>query len=231
MFRERFSTLVDTRPDLAKIDKLYYLIGCLKDSAADAIRGIPVSVDNYELLWTTLSNRFNRPCLLATSLIDSLLNAHGSNQESLHDLNNFVKTFDESIALLNSFQIPDLGSFILFSIAFRCLPIMSRKLFESSVLSVYPSVEDLLEFVRSRISILENVGDSRKSFGQNKSNKSFEQQLQPSKTLSKKFYPATMVISKSSNFENNTCPCCKGNHNLASCPQFHDAWSVDERCR
>jgi len=40
-----------------------------------------------------------------------------------------------------------------------------------------------------------------------------------------------MVISKSSNSENNTCPCYKGSHNLASCPQFRDAWSVDERCR
>jgi len=40
-FRERFSSLVYTCPGLAKIDKFFYSIGCLKDSVADAIRGIP----------------------------------------------------------------------------------------------------------------------------------------------------------------------------------------------
>jgi hypothetical protein len=229
-FRDRFTALVDTRPGLAKIDKLYYLIGCVKDFAADAIRGIPVSADNYELVWNTLSNRFDRPRLLATSLIEKLLSAPASHQESLTDLNNFVKVFEESIALLNSLQIPDLGSFILFSIAFRCLPVMSRKLFESSLPSTYPSVDDVLEFVRSRISILENVGDARKTCYQSKPTNPGGNQLHSLKVPAKKSYPTTLITLKPSISENNSCPCCKGSHNLASCPQFRDAWSVSERC-
>jgi hypothetical protein len=185
-FRDRFTALVDTRPGLAKIDKLYYLIGCVKDSATDAIRGIPVSVDNYELVLNTLSNRFDRPRLLATSLIEKLLSAPASHQESFTDLNNFVKVFEESIALLNSLQIPDLGSFILFSIAFRCLPDMSRKLFESSLPSTYPSVDDVLKFVRSRISILENVGDACKTCYQSKPTNPGGNQLQSLKVPAKK---------------------------------------------
>lgn len=35
------------------------------------------------------------------------------------DLNSFVNTFNKSIALLNSLQTPDLGSFILFSWRFE----------------------------------------------------------------------------------------------------------------
>lgn len=36
-FRDRFSALVNDRPGLSQIDKMYYLIGCLKGVASDAI--------------------------------------------------------------------------------------------------------------------------------------------------------------------------------------------------
>jgi hypothetical protein len=110
-------------------------------------------------------------------LIDTLLNAHVHNQESLQDLNNFVQTFKKNIALLESLHIPDPDSFILFSIAFRCMSLMTRKLFESLSTSTYPTVTKLLEFTQSRISILENVGDSRKSAVAGKAHKSIPQQL------------------------------------------------------
>ncbi|KAE9529538.1 hypothetical protein AGLY_011634 [Aphis glycines] len=142
---------------------MQHLIGCLQGPAADAIRNIPVSADNYDLAWSTLSSRFHRPRLVANGLIDKLLNAPMSSQETLSDLNNFVSTFSENIALLNALKIKVLGSFILFSMAFRCLPASTRKLFESSTPSEFPSVTELLTFVQSRVAILEIAGDHQKS--------------------------------------------------------------------
>ncbi|KAL4126534.1 hypothetical protein QTP88_010755 [Uroleucon formosanum] len=145
-FRDRFTALVDGRPGLSNIDKLYYLMGCLQGTALEAIRGIPASDANYSLAWSTLSTRFYRPRMVATSLIDKLLNAPSSSQESLQDLISVLSTFEESISLLSALKIPDLGSFILFSLAFRTLPLGTRKLFESTILndSDYPSVDNLL---------------------------------------------------------------------------------------
>lgn len=71
-FHERFIVLVNTRPGLSKTDKVYYLISCLQAVAANSVRGIPASAENYELMWTMLSNRFSRPRLLTSSLIDKL---------------------------------------------------------------------------------------------------------------------------------------------------------------
>ncbi|KAL4083923.1 hypothetical protein QTP88_029239 [Uroleucon formosanum] len=88
-FRDRFTEQVDSR-DISKNDKMYYLIGCLKGDAADALRGIPVSADNYVLALSVLSERFYRPRLVATSLVDKLLNSPVMSQESLSDLNNFI---------------------------------------------------------------------------------------------------------------------------------------------
>lgn len=226
-FRDRFKALVDSRSTLSKIDKMYYLIGCLKGSAADVVRRKPVSADNYDLAWKTLSTRFNRPRMVATSLVDKLLRASVSTQESLSDLNGFLSVFNESISLLNTLEVPDMGSFILFTIAFRCLPMSTRKLFESSVTSDYPSVDDLLGFVQSRVSLLEIVGDPRN----NVYNASTNHLLpvgqrntggdRPQRQKSNR--PTSLVTSKPA----RSCPCCEGDHVLPSCPRFLSwGWTI-----
>lgn len=47
-FRDRFREQAESH-DISNIDKMYYLIGRLKGDAADVLRGIPVSTDNYVL--------------------------------------------------------------------------------------------------------------------------------------------------------------------------------------
>ncbi|KAL4107222.1 hypothetical protein QTP88_017605 [Uroleucon formosanum] len=161
--RNSFKSLLDKWPNLSDTDKIYYLVGFLKVDAAEAVRGIPLSGDNYHLVWSTLTDRFNRPRLVATSLVDNLLNATSMSQESFHDINQFLSTFNRNIALLDALKIKDLGSFMLFSIAFRCLPIVTRRLFEASNLTDYPTVRQLIDFIRSRVAILEVAGGSHKS--------------------------------------------------------------------
>jgi hypothetical protein len=230
-FRDRFTTLVESRSFLSNTEKFYYLIGCLHGPAADVIRRIPVSADNYELAWKTLADRFNRPRLVATALIDKLLRASVATQESLSDLNHFLSNFSEGISLLNTLQVPDMGSFLLFTIAFRCLPVATRKLFESSVSVDYPSVDDLLDFVQSRVSLLEIVGESHKS--------SLKVSSTPAASIGQKQpggynrsrpresnRPTTLVATKSETI----CPCCQDTHPLISCPKFK-SWSLDARSK
>ncbi|KAL4082440.1 hypothetical protein QTP88_029907 [Uroleucon formosanum] len=161
-FRDKFSALVNSRSDLSNFEKIYYLMGCLEGAAAEAVQSIPVAGDNYTLVWSTLSERFNRPRLVATSLVEQLLHTSPMTHESLHDLNSFLCTFHENFSLINALKLPDLGSFILFTMAFRCLPVHTRKTFEASNTAEYPSITQLLEFVRSRVAILEVVGIRRR---------------------------------------------------------------------
>lgn len=227
-FRDRFSALVGDRTDIPKIDKMQHLIGCLHGSASDAIRNIPVAEANYELAWSTLSSRFHRPRLVANALIDKLIGAPVLSQETLRDLDSFVSTFAENIALLKALNIEDLGSFILFSLAFRCLPASTRKLFESSTPPDFPSVNDLLTFVQSRVSILEVAGDYP-----NKANN--RSQLTPhGNAFAKKPFlkPAStsLVISKPSNFKGDSCLNCRGRHAINECRKFA-SMSVEDRNR
>ncbi|XP_050064833.1 uncharacterized protein LOC126553757 [Aphis gossypii] len=146
-------------------------------------------------------------------------------QESLNDLNTFVGTFSESLSLLDALKIPDTGSFILFSIAFRCLPVSTRKLFEANSSTDYPSIGQLLDFLRSRVAILEVVGESHKSSHNNASFKSTGQ-FRTGGEYTGKPRLTSLVTSRS----NSTCPCCAGSHALTSCSRFKN-WGPDERSR
>lgn len=90
MFRDRFMSMVDQRSTIADIDKFYYLTGCLRDKALEAIAGIPVCGDNYSLAWASLTARFDKPRLVASSLLDKLLTAPKSSNENLTELNKFL---------------------------------------------------------------------------------------------------------------------------------------------
>lgn len=120
----------------------------MKDDALDAICCIPVSGDNYPLAWSSLTARFDRPRLVASSILEKLLTAPKSSNETLVDFNKFVVTFDDGIKVLESVNLPNLGDFILFTLASRCLPTYSGKLFEAQLTNGFPTVKELLSFVK-----------------------------------------------------------------------------------
>jgi hypothetical protein len=230
-FRDRFQALVDSRTNLSDVEKMYYLIGCLDGPAADAIRRIPVTAENYQLAVKTLNTRFHRPRLVATSLVDRLLRVPVSQQESVPDLSAFVSTFTENIALLNALDIPNMGSFMLFNLAFRSLPVTTRKIFESTVNTEYPFIDELVDFVQSHINILELAGDNRKLRGSSLPN--------PTVIVSHKSKMGGDGLRRIESRRSVTlvsvkpaisCPCCQGAHAVASCSRFK-SWTVEERHR
>jgi len=231
-FRDRFITSVDRREHLSNIDKFYYLVGCCKGAARDAIRGIPVSDHNYKLAWSTLEERFHKPRLVACSLIEKLLSAQRATSENLPELNRLLVVFDEGVSLLESLNIPNLGDFILFSIASRCLPIYSIKLFEAQLSNGFPTVKDLLTFIKSRVAILECIPRESTS----KQSNSHKVTKTASYNARKPPLHTSMVTSNNPPKAAQSCKCCKGIHDLTSCPKFkgwtqtaRNDWARDQR--
>ncbi|KAE9522064.1 hypothetical protein AGLY_017537 [Aphis glycines] len=132
--------------------------------------------------------------------------------------------------------LKDLRSFILFSIAFRCLPVSTRKLFETSTISDYPTIDELMKFLRNRVAVLEVVGERRDqvAFGAHTKSTSQQGHLQKETNRSGKprfsSLPTTLVATKPSNSTSNRCPCCSGAHGLGVCARFK-RWTVEERSR
>lgn len=221
-FRDRFHVMVDQRPQLSTIEKMYYLIGCLRNDAAELVRNIPVSADTYGLMWSTLEARYDKPRMVASTLIEKLLSAPLAPQETIATLNQFMSIFDEGISLLNSLHMPDLGDFLLFTLASRCLPVSCRTLFESSCNSEYPSVATLFTFIRARIAVLERVNHVPMPSQTDNSRNKAEGSRRFRKTV------ATSLIT--SNASTPKCLCCNGAHVLVDCGTFK-GWSVEVRIK
>jgi hypothetical protein len=218
MFHDRFVALMDKHSQLSNSDKMYYLLDCLSGAAAEAVKGIPISSDHYELAVKVLNERFDKPRVVATALIEKLLNITPIQHESLSELTNFVATFGESVALLTSLNIPDLGSFILFSLASRALPIGVQKLFEVENSDSFPSFQVFTQFLKSRISVLENVTDSRKP---TYSGKVHVNNLSSLARKSDKGGAVSFTVNKISGAPLDKCKCCNNQmHSLSACKKF-----------
>lgn len=106
---------MDDRSSITNIEKLYYLLNCLGADASDVMKRITVLKETYSIAWSTLVERYDDKMLSsATALV----------QESVASLNKFLCTFYENISVLELLQIPDLGDFLLFSVAFRLFPFL-----------------------------------------------------------------------------------------------------------
>lgn len=98
-----------------------------------------------------------------------------------------------------------------------------RKLFESTVSNEFLTVDNLIWFVRSRISILENAGETSKSISKPiKFNNAFGNKFKLGKVS-----PISLIVDKPSK-ASVPCLCCEGTHTLDSYPQF-GLWSVFDR--
>jgi len=164
--------------------------------------------------------------------LDELLSAPISNQENSHSLTEFLKWFDEGVAVLQSLEIPDLGSFILFVLASRTLPIASRKLFEAENSAIFPSFDELSQFVKRRLQVVKNAGNQIKSTSNSVKPSHDKRTSTFGGTVKKKMdqqsiakHPTALVTVKPSS---NKCYCCKENHSLADCERFRQL-SVDDR--
>jgi len=74
------------------------------------------------------------------------------------DLKQFLSVFDERLSILESLYLPDLCSFLLFTIASKSHPTHTHRLYESENSSEYPLVDSVLEFVKNRVRVLEIAG-------------------------------------------------------------------------
>lgn len=225
VFRDRFNALVVNRGDLSNIERFYYLLGCLRGEALDTISSINVSEDTYELAWTTLSDRFDKPRQLATIIVDKLLSTTDQSTETLDGLKQFLSLYSDQVSLLRTLSVPDLGEFLLFSIATRCLPMATRKGFERTNVQDFPTISDLIIYVKNRVSLLEAVsftdGSRRPMAVRDKTNSTISR-------FGEKRSKTSLVTSDSSIITSIKCLFCAGKHKSVTCPNLVDV-TVEER--
>lgn len=96
-FRDRFKSLVASDPNISNTHKFYYLIGCLHTDPQDVIKGFTVSNDSFTLSWDALVERYDKPRMLASSIMNKLISAPVAASETQASLQSFL---NEKLILL-----------------------------------------------------------------------------------------------------------------------------------
>ena len=72
-FWDTFESQVHSNPGLTKIDKFSYLVSLLEGTASRAIKGLPVTEENYDSVVDILKKRFGNPQKLISTQVEELL--------------------------------------------------------------------------------------------------------------------------------------------------------------
>lgn len=107
----------------------------------------------------------------------------------------------------------------------------TRTLFESKVTSDFPSICEMLNFVETRVAILELVGDPSHKINRSSAVLKPVHGDQSRKGGDRyKRQQTSQAASLVTAAPSKTCPCCTEPHLLESCTRFK-SWSVEKRAR
>lgn len=206
-FRDKFKALIDSDNTLAPIEKFHYLAGCVIGRAAVVVNSLKMTNDNYSIVWEKLNDQFNNPRLSAKMLVDRILNFRKMENESTSGLMEYLQLFDECLQSLNVFNMGDLPGFILFVLANRTLFHTTRELFERDNKMDFPTIDDLVTFIKRRVKVLENVSIPSSKW------------VQKGRIANIQSKKASVLVAANDQ-EKIKCPLCKNNHDLKDCTKF-----------
>ncbi|XP_045773835.1 uncharacterized protein LOC123873159 [Maniola jurtina] len=223
-FRDTFSSLVHSNEDISDINKFHYLRASLEGTAAIVIQSIELSAANYSVAWSLLCERFDNKRLLIQNHVSALFNIESVSQESSENLKRLIDSVNKNIRALESLGEPTLHWDTLL------IHMLSKKLDSKTFREweefkgrlpkdTYIKLDSLLEFLRNRADLLQNIETSRVKHSPNK----------PKSNFTKHKSLVSSVEPKSENsVQSRSCPKCQGDHFLQNCRQFQ-ALSEQER--
>jgi hypothetical protein len=215
--------VVHNRSDISSVEKFTYLKVALHGKASALIASVPFGEAHYDSAWRELCEHYNNPRILGFDYLDKILEFPISPAGSLSSMQSFVNTFSEIHAALGTLNIPNLGEFILFRIAARVTDTETLSLFEETLHNEpFPSVIQLLSFVKRRIKVLQT------SFGPNV--KDSISRRKSTLTSAKVVLPISVDNTppgKEKGDPVSTCPLCGLSHFILKCSKY--AMSVRDR--
>lgn len=73
-FRDLFLALVDQKRSMKTVEKMHYLKSYVTGEAADYIKHIAITAENYKIAWARLENRYHNARVLLDAHLDKLIN-------------------------------------------------------------------------------------------------------------------------------------------------------------
>ncbi|XP_011858104.1 PREDICTED: uncharacterized protein LOC105555686 [Vollenhovia emeryi] len=216
-YQDTFEKLIHSNESLATIEKFHYLRSSLKDRAAEVIRSIEITTDNYPEVWAAIKDRFDNKRWIIHKHIKAMFEAPSLTKENHIALRELLDTISKHLRALKALKRPtDTWDDVVIHIITSKLDSATNKAWETSIVQGdMPNLKSLTDFLSKRCQALESIS----------SNWSSNQQGNVSQKYGSKHKNQSVSNVATSNI---SCPQCKENHSLYHCEAFRKL-SVDKR--
>lgn len=221
-FSELFKSMVHQDTSLSDVQKLHYLLGCLKGEPKETVSNLPITMENYNVVWSILEKRYKNLRVTATLHVQNILHLPRVSSNSPESLSRFISGVRENLNALSAENFPvSEWSFLLLNILLEKIDSTLRQEFELSVDQDLPTCECLLMFLERYSVANENVqlvshhnyvGTRGSTFAKNKF--SAPSMKGTPKHIHSKSASLVAIESEAK------CPLCKEKHQLSKCDQF-----------
>lgn len=205
-FRDTYTSLVHSRPDLDNIEKYHYMRAHLTGDAKQVIQSIEFSADNYLVAWDLLCERYNNKQLLVYNHLKQLFDIPASNSESASDLRNIYDNIAKHLRALKVLELPveHWNTLIIFFLTNK-LDKKSERQWEAYKKSESPTLDEFKAFIKEKADVLEKLELKYEKEKYKSVNKS---------TSKPKTQRAFLTTNQAK------CMMCKGDHYITNCNKF-----------
>ncbi|XP_011696369.1 PREDICTED: uncharacterized protein LOC105455029 [Wasmannia auropunctata] len=216
-FKDLFLSIIHGSSSLSEVEKLHYLRTCLKGEADQLVRNVPSTTENYERVWTMLTDHYENKRLLVRACFSAFTALPKMKGESVTELRRLFHGMLQTIGSLEGIGRPITNCSDLFvHLIVEMLDPRSRQEWETNIggTSGPPSCDELKEFLESRLRTLEALHPS--------GNDSSEKTGNPApRTARSHFAQKTFRPTK--------CSLCQKKHYILTCPEFQGKSAQQQR--
>lgn len=206
-YQDTFEKLIHSNNSLSEIEKFHYLRSSLKGKAAEIIKSIETTTDNYNEAWAAVKERFDNKRWIVKKHINAIFDAPALSKENHINLRELLDTILKHLRALKAIKRPtEAWDDLIIHIVISKLDSTTSKAWETSIPDKeVPNLKSLTDFLSKRCQALEAI--SGKLSNNNQSNNMFPNKSKGSLTTN-------VAVSSVS------CPQCKGNHPIYFCEAF-----------
>ncbi|KYN02137.1 hypothetical protein ALC62_07050 [Cyphomyrmex costatus] len=151
-YQDTFEKLIHVDPSLTDIERFHYLRSSLKDKAAEVVKSIETTTDNYHEAWNAVKERFDNKRWIVQKHIKAIFDAPAVTKENHVALRDLLDTILKHVRALRALKRPtNEWSDLLIYIIVSKLDGTTTKAWETSrVDSNIPELKTLVDFLSKR---------------------------------------------------------------------------------
>ncbi|XP_076298038.1 uncharacterized protein LOC143217537 [Lasioglossum baleicum] len=220
---------------LSQVDRLHYLKSSLHDEAADLVRDLPTTNENYERAWTILKEQYENKRILVRACLDRLASLPKMRESSAQELTNIHKGIISVVYTLEGLGRPidRTEDWFVYSVVNLFEPITRDKWEERVTSSSEPaSFATLKDFMTKRRQQLDasSIGSASKSVLENHGGQTKKKEARSNQGQSScKGTNRTARNNHAQRLQNPACVKCKREHYLMQCPDYKALPPADRR--